>query len=72
MSKSLSSQLERYAPLVVLAVTLLLWQLIVTLLSVPDYIFPSPWQIALQFGEFREPLLEAAWKTFWVTKIFFW
>lgn len=71
MSQPISPQIERFAPLIVLAVTLLLWQVVVAALNVPDYIFPSPWQIALQFGEFREPLLEAAWKTFWVTMLGF-
>ena len=62
---------ERWSPLIVLAAMLLVWQLLVTLLRVPDYIFPSPWQIALQFAEFSGPLLEAAWRTFWVTMVGF-
>jgi NitT/TauT family transport system permease protein len=40
-------------------------------LSIPEFIFPSPWQITLQFIEFKGPLLEAAWKTFWVTMLGF-
>ena len=66
-----NKKLERWSPLIVLVAVLLLWQIIVVLFSVPDFIFPSPWQIALQFGEFKGPLLEAAWKTFWVTMLGF-
>jgi NitT/TauT family transport system permease protein len=56
---------------VVLAVALLLWQLIVTVFSIPDYIFPSPWQIAKELVEFKEALLKSAWQTFWVTMVGF-
>jgi NitT/TauT family transport system permease protein len=63
--------LKRALPLLVLAVFLLLWQAACWLFSVPDYIFPSPVQIAQQFIEFKGPLLEAAWRTFWVTMLGF-
>jgi NitT/TauT family transport system permease protein len=63
--------LERASPLIVLALVLLLWQAIVTLFAVPEFIFPSPWQITREFVEFKQPLLEAAWKTFWVTMLGF-
>ena len=62
---------ERFAPWVVLAVALLLWQLIVTAFSIPDYIFPSPWQIANELVQFKEALLKSAWQTFWVTMVGF-
>jgi NitT/TauT family transport system permease protein len=63
--------LERASPLIVLALVLLLWQAIVTLFAVPEFIFPSPLQITREFVEFKQPLLEAAWKTFWVTMLGF-
>ncbi|MBX3655163.1 MAG: ABC transporter permease [Ramlibacter sp.] len=63
--------LERWAPVIVLVVTLLIWQIGVMAFSVPEFIFPSPWEIAKQFAEFKGPLLEAAWKTFWVTLLGF-
>jgi NitT/TauT family transport system permease protein len=66
-----SKTVERWSPLIVLAAVLLLWQLIVTLFKVPEFIFPSPLQIAREFLEFKGPLLEAAWKTFWVTMLGF-
>ena len=62
---------ERWSPFVLLAIVLLLWQAIVSGLGVAEFIFPSPWQIALQFIEFKGPLLDAAWKTFWVTMLGF-
>ena len=62
---------ERWSPLVLLAAVLLLWQAIVAGLGIAEFIFPSPWQIALQFIEFKGPLIEAAWKTFWVTMLGF-
>ncbi len=67
----ISRTLERWSPLVVLAAALLLWQLIVTAFNIAEFIFPSPLQIAQQFIEFRGALLEAAWKTFWVTMLGF-
>jgi NitT/TauT family transport system permease protein len=63
--------LQRFSPLILLAAVLLLWELVVRLFNVPDFIFPAPSQIAQQFGEFRGALLEAAWKTFWVTMVGF-
>jgi NitT/TauT family transport system permease protein len=67
----ITKTMERWSPLVVLVVILMLWQLVVAVLKVPDYIFPSPYQIALQFGEFSGPLLQAAWRTLWVTMLGF-
>jgi NitT/TauT family transport system permease protein len=67
----ITPRLERWSPLVVLVAVLLLWQLIVVAFAIPDFIFPSPWQIALQFVEYQSALLEAAWKTFWVTMVGF-
>jgi NitT/TauT family transport system permease protein len=63
--------MERWSPVVVVVVALLIWQAAVMLLKVPEYIFPSPLAIAQQFGEFKGALIEAAWKTFWVTMLGF-
>jgi NitT/TauT family transport system permease protein len=67
----ITKNVERWSPLIVLAAFLLVWQLVVTLFRVPEFIFPSPLQIAREFIEFKGPLLEAAWKTFWVTMVGF-
>ena len=57
--------------MVLLAAILLVWETAVWLFQVPDFIFPGPVQIALEFAEFKGPLLEAAWMTFWVTMLGF-
>jgi len=67
----ITRNIERWSPLVLLAALLLLWQAAVTGLGIAEFIFPSPWQIALQFIEFKGALVEAAWKTFWVTMLGF-
>ena len=67
----ITRRMERWSPLVVLAAVLLLWQAVVMLFEIPEFIFPSPTQIAQQFGEYAGPLLQAAWKTFWVTMLGF-
>lgn len=63
--------LERFSPLIVLAAVLLIWEFVVRVFAIAEFIFPAPSQIASQFVEFRGPLLEAAWKTFWVTMVGF-
>ena len=67
----ISKRVERWSPLIVLIAVLLLWQLVVVAFGIAEFIFPSPWQIALQFVEFQSALLEAAWKTFCVTMLGF-
>jgi NitT/TauT family transport system permease protein len=67
----MSKNFERFSPIVVLILILLLWQVIVTVFKIPEFIFPSPLQIAKEFVEFKEPLLKAAWQTFWVTMLGF-
>ena len=67
----ITKNVERWSPLIVLAAVLLVWEIVVDLFKVPEFIFPSPWMIAQQFGEFGPALLEAAWKTFWVTMLGF-
>jgi len=62
---------ERWAPVLLAIAILLLWQVGVAAFQVPEFIFPSPWQIAQQFAEFKGPLLAAAWTTFWVTMVGF-
>ncbi|HEX2543275.1 MAG TPA: ABC transporter permease [Ramlibacter sp.] len=62
---------ERWAPLALLVAILLLWQVLVTALQVPEYLFPSPLEIGRQMVEFKAPLLAASWSTFWVTMVGF-
>ena len=67
----ISKSVERWSPLIVLAAVLVVWELGVRLFQVAEFIFPGPIRIAEQFAEFKVPLLEAAWKTFWVTMLGF-
>ena len=68
---TLGKSFERWSPLLLAGVLLLLWQAIVVLFAIPEFIFPSPWQIGRSFAEFSGPIFEAAWKTFWVTMLGF-
>jgi NitT/TauT family transport system permease protein len=67
----MNKSLERFAPLVLLAATLALWQLICTVFNVSEFIFPSPWRIVEQTWEHRWTILGHAWRTFWVTMVGF-
>jgi NitT/TauT family transport system permease protein len=62
---------ERWAPVLLAVAVVILWQVVVQALAVPEYLFPSPWEILRQMAEFKGPLLAAAWSTFWVTMIGF-
>jgi NitT/TauT family transport system permease protein len=62
---------ERWAPLLLALAVVIFWQVIVQGLGIPEYLFPSPWQIGQQMVEFKGPLLAACWSTFWVTMVGF-
>jgi NitT/TauT family transport system permease protein len=62
---------ERWAPLLLVLALLVLWQVVVSAFGIPEFLFPSPWQIAQQMAEFKGPLLAASWSTFWVTMVGF-
>ena len=64
-------QLERWAPVLLAAAVIILWQVVVQGFAIPEYLFPSPWEILKQMAEFKGPLLAAAWSTFWVTMVGF-
>ncbi|MCJ7799455.1 MAG: ABC transporter permease [Polaromonas sp.] len=64
-------QVERWAPFALLALVLALWQLVCSVFSIPEFIFPAPLAIADALAEFSGPIAEAAWKTFWVTMVGF-
>lgn len=66
-----SRRMQRWAPVLLLLAVLVLWQAVVLAFGIPDYLFPSPWQIAQQMVEYRGPLLIASWSTFWVTMVGF-
>ena len=62
---------EKWAPWLLVAAVLVLWQVVVQGFAIPEYLFPSPWAITRQMAEFKGPLLAAAWSTFWVTMVGF-
>jgi NitT/TauT family transport system permease protein len=66
-----SSLLHRWSPLILLLLTLVLWQGICSLFHVSEFIFPSPWRIVEQTWEHRGTILGHAWRTFWVTMVGF-
>jgi NitT/TauT family transport system permease protein len=67
----ITRNVERWSPVAVLVAALVIWQAVVAGFGIPEFIFPSPSQIAQQFIEYKGPLFEAAWKTFWVTMLGF-
>jgi NitT/TauT family transport system permease protein len=62
---------ERWAPVLLLAATLLLWEAVCRGFAVSEFIFPSPSRIAAQLWEFRGTIAGHAWRTFWVTMVGF-
>ncbi|WP_298933903.1 ABC transporter permease [uncultured Ramlibacter sp.] len=71
MNAAHRKRVEGWAPVIAAAAMLLVWQLVCSAFTIPDYIFPSPWTITLAMQEFFGPIMEAAWKTFWVTMVGF-
>ena len=64
-------RLENWAPWLVMLVVLVVWQAICSLFKVSDFIFPSPYTIALSLVEYAKPIAGHAWQTFWTTMIGF-
>lgn len=58
---------ERWAPWILLVATGVLWQIICSAFSVPEFLFPSPWAIGTQLVEFSGVIAAHAWRTYWVT-----
>jgi NitT/TauT family transport system permease protein len=62
---------ERFAPLILLAALLVLWELGCRVLSVSEFVLPTPSSIAVALVEFAGPIMTNAWRTFWTTMIGF-
>jgi NitT/TauT family transport system permease protein len=71
MTHDQQRRLEKWAPWLLLAAILLLWQAICSLFKVSDFIFPSPYTIAQALVEYAKPIAHHAWQTFWTTMIGF-
>ena len=61
------SRLESWAPWLLSAVVLVVWQLVRWAFDISDFIFPSPVQVARSLVEYAGPIAGHAWKTFWTT-----
>ena len=48
-------QTERWAPVVLAIVVLLIWQLVCTVFQIPEFLFPSPIAIGQSMAEFAAP-----------------
>src|ERR671936_2421927 len=59
--------LEAWAPWLVLAALLILWELICRAFHVSDFIFPAPTAILASLREFAGPISGHALQTFWTT-----
>jgi NitT/TauT family transport system permease protein len=58
---------ERWAPLLLLAFIVILWQIICSGFNISEFIFPSPLRIWEQTLEHKVTIAGHAWRTFWVT-----
>jgi NitT/TauT family transport system permease protein len=59
--------IKTFAPWVLLLAIVLLWQLVCSVFSISEFIFPSPWAIGESLVEYAGPIAGHAWRTFWVT-----
>jgi NitT/TauT family transport system permease protein len=64
-------QLERWSPLILLVVIILIWEAITRGFGVSEFIFPSPSRIWEQTLEHKTTILGHAWRTYWVTMLGF-
>ena len=62
---------KTFAPWVLLIAIVVAWQLICSVFSVSEFIFPSPYAIVQSLIEYAGPIAEHAWRTYWVTMVGF-
>ena len=60
-------QVERWAPWLLLAAVIVLWQIVCSAFEISEFIFPSPWRIWTQLVEYKALIAGHAWRTYWVT-----
>src|ERR671938_38031 len=60
-------KLEAWAPWLVLAALLILWELICRVFRVSDFIFPAPSAIVVSLKQYAGPISAHALQTFWTT-----
>jgi NitT/TauT family transport system permease protein len=62
---------ERFAPLLLLAILILFWELACRGLDISDFILPAPSAIGIALVEYAGPIMFNAWRTFWTTMVGF-
>ena len=62
---------EKWAPWLLVAAVLVLWQVVVQGFAIPSTCSPRPGRSPSRWRSSRDPLLAAAWSTFWVTMVGF-
>ncbi|MYM25127.1 ABC transporter permease subunit [Duganella sp. FT135W] len=62
---------KTFAPWALLIAIVIVWQLICSVFSVSEFIFPSPYAIVQSLVEYAGPIAEHAWRTYWVTMVGF-
>jgi len=60
-------RLETWAPWLLSAGILVVWQLVCQVFAISEFIFPSPVQIVKSLVEHAGPIAGHAWKTLWTT-----
>jgi NitT/TauT family transport system permease protein len=66
-----SKTLEKFAPMMLLAIVVALWQAICSIFNISEFIFPSPLQIVHALISLFGPIMGHAWRTFWTTMVGF-
>ncbi len=61
----------RLAPLLLLLVVLIIWEVLCRVLQVSEFIFPAPSAIIASLIEFAPVIAGHAWRTFWTTMVGF-
>jgi NitT/TauT family transport system permease protein len=64
-------KLDAWAPWLLLAATVIVWQAIVSVFDVSEFIFPGPIAIVQSLVQYAGPIAGHAWQTFWTTMIGF-
>ncbi|WP_373988371.1 ABC transporter permease [Duganella sp. BuS-21] len=62
---------KSFAPWMLLIAILIVWQIICSVFSISEFIFPSPYAIFQALVEYAGPIAEHAWRTYWVTMVGF-
>ncbi|AMD01961.1 ABC transporter permease [Halomonas chromatireducens] len=62
---------QRIAPWAAVAILVVIWEVTVRLLDVPEFIFPGAWATAQALVTYAGPIGMHSWQTFWTTMVGF-